>query len=807
MMKNAIMLIALFCCVYNTHGQTIQIKINDQISLQPISWVYLSFDMNSKPFIYSNDDGEISIELNELKKHDLFYFYHPHYKSQQLNLNQLIDLNYNVSMTENVNSLDEIVVSASKFNEKKSDVSQKIQVIRSSEMNFMNQSSTADIIANTGNIMVQKSQLGGGSPIIRGFETNKVLLVIDGVRMNNAIYRGGHLQNVLTLDNAIMDRVEVVYGPGSVVYGSDALGGVMSFTTKDPSLSSNDKLLVKGGAYTRYMSAVSGYAAHADVSVGSRKFGSLTSFTFSNFGDLKQGANREPFVGNFGSRPWYVERIGDKDSIFVNADTNLQVGSGYSQYDILQKFTFVPNSMIKHTLNFQFSNSSNVDRYDRLTLMSGSKPKFAEWYYGPQKRLFGSYSINLSGSNLFYDNAKLILAYQQIDESRIDRRFNQDSRNNRIENLDIFSLNIDLAKYKGNHEFRYGIEGWYNGVVSSAFCEDIITGVISPLDTRYASGGASMKSIALYATHTWEINDKFILNDGLRFSNVGLNARFTDTTFFKFPFSEANQNNSALNGNLGLIYSPDSSFRLTGLISTGFRAPNVDDLSKVFESTPGNLIIPNDNLKPEYTYNAELGMSSILNSWLTLQATGYYSLYRNAITVGNAKLNGKDSIEYEGVMSKVVSAVNARNAYLYGLELAMNASINKNISIYGTFNYTYARIVTDTTAIPLDHIPPTFGKLGLQISEKGFRGDLFVQYSGWKRIEDYNPFGEDNQAYALPEGMPSWYTVNLRIGYQFNKFLNLQVACENILDRNYRVFASNISAPGRNFIVTLRGNF
>jgi hemoglobin/transferrin/lactoferrin receptor protein len=806
-MKNALMLMTLLCFINIGHSQTIKIKVNDQISLQPISWVYLSFDLNSKPNSYSNDDGEISIELNELKKHDLFYFYHPHYKSQQLNLKQLEAMNYQVLLLENVNSLDEIVVSASKFNEKKSDVAQKIQVIRSSEINFMNQSSTADVMANTGNIMVQKSQLGGGSPIIRGFETNKVLLVIDGVRMNNAIYRGGHLQNILTLDNAILDRVEVVYGPGSTVYGSDALGGVMSFTTKDPTLSNDKNLLVKSSAYARYMSAVSGYAAHADVSVGTRSFGSLTSFTFSNFGDLRQGAHREPFVGNFGSRPWYVERVGDKDSMFVNADTNLQVGSGYSQYDFLQKFTFVPNNKIKHTFNFQLSNSSNVDRYDRLTLMNGSKPKFSEWFYGPQKRLMGSYSLNLSGSNLFYDNAKLILAYQQIEESRIDRRFNQVSRNKRIENLDILSLNIDLAKFKGNHEFRYGIEGWYNNVTSTAFSENITTGEISPLDTRYASGGASMKSIALYVTHTWELNDKFILNDGLRFSNVGLKASFTDTTFFKFPFTEANQNNSSLNGNLGLIYSPDSNFRITGLISTGFRAPNVDDLSKVFESTPGSLIIPNNNLKPENTYNTELGMSSIINSWLTLQATGYYSLYRNAITIGNAQFNGKDSIEYEGVMSKVVSAVNAKNAYLYGLELAMNASMNKNISIYGTFNYTYARIVTDSIAIPLDHIPPTFGKLGLQITEKGFKADMFIQYSGWKRIEDYNPFGEDNQAYALPEGMPSWYTVNLRVGYQFNKNINLQIACENILDRNYRVFASNISAPGRNFILTLRGNF
>ena len=211
--------------------------------------------------------------------------------------------------------------------------------------------------------------------------------------MNNAIYRGGHLQNILTLDNAIMDRIEIVYGPGSVVYGSDALGGVMAFTTKNPILSTNGKTKVKANAYTRYMSAVSGYAAHADVSVGGKKFGALTSFTYSNFGDLRQGANREPSVGNFGSRPWYAQQFNGKDSMVINADTNLQVGSGYAQYDLLQKFLFKQNEFVKHTVNLQYSTSTNIDRYDRLTQMSNGKPKFGEWYYGPQNRLLASYWI------------------------------------------------------------------------------------------------------------------------------------------------------------------------------------------------------------------------------------------------------------------------------------------------------------------------------------------------------------------------------------------------------------------------------
>ena len=787
-------------------AQAQTVEVFDQQTLQPIMGVVVISQSTNKVLGTTDAEGKVTISFSGSDK---IGFTHPDYNPAVLpyaNLS-LASTDLKVYLTINSQSLEEVVASASKFEEKRKDVAQKVQVLRTNELQNMNQSTSADVLANSGNIMVQKSQLGGGSPIIRGFETNKVLIVVDGIRMNNAIYRGGHLHNVITLDNAIMDRVEIVFGPGSVVYGSDALGGVMSFTTKNPLLSTNGKVNVKSGAYARYMSAVSGYQAHADVSVGGKRFGSLTSFTFSNFGDLRQGAHRDPSVGNFGARPWYVQRIDGKDSIFVNKDTNLQVGSGYTQYDILQKFLFQQNQFVKHTVNLQYSTSGYVPRYDRLVQVAGGLPRFSEWNYGPQERFLGSYSLELTKKNVLYDRSRFIIGYQKIQESRIDRRFNQNGQNNRIEDLNILTLNLDLAKEIGKHELRYGIEGWYNTVASSAFTKDIVTGAQTALDTRYASGGSSMGSFAAYVTHTWEINDRLVLNDGLRFSYVGLNAKFTDTTFFNFPFQDAKQKNGALTGNIGLIYMPSSTCRVSALVSTGFRAPNVDDLSKVFESTSGNINVPNPDLKPEYTYNGEVSISNRFSDGLTFQATGYYTLYRNALTTQNFTYLGQDSIVYEGVLSQVVATTNANKAYLYGLELAMNGQLNGNVSVYATFNYTYGRIVTGTTAIPLDHIPPIFGKFGMQLTQNKFRSEFYANYSGWKRIEDYRLEAEDNEDYALPTGMPSWFTVNARVGYQFSKNLGLQVACENILDQNYRVFASNISAPGRNFILTLRGNF
>lgn len=779
------------------------IQVIDYATYKPLSTISVFKADKTSLIGVTNNNGKIEIDVKEKG----YFFTHPDYNSIFYTLIEIEAANYKVFISQNVNTFDEIVVSASKFNEKKKDVAQKIQVLRATEIAFQNQSSSADVLANSGNVMVQKSQLGGGSPIIRGFETNKVLLVIDGVRMNNAIYRGGHLQNIITLDNAIMDRVEVVFGAGSVIYGSDALGGVMNFTTKSPVLSSNDSVLIKSSAFSRYFSVANGFSAHADISIGTKRFGSLTSFTFSKYGDLRQGASRRSFVGNFGSRTWYAERINGVDSMVTNADTNLQVGSGYTQYDLLQKFTFKQNDVITHKFNFQFSNSSDIPRYDRLTLMSNLMPKFATWNYGPQKRLLATYSIDFSNKNKYYDQARIIFGYQAIEESRITRKFNDQWENHQIEKLAIFTLNSDFTKKKGKHEIRYGAEAFLNNVSSSAFSKSINTDTLKSYETRYPDGGSSMESFAIYTSHAWEINDKIIINDGIRFSYIGLKANFLDKTFFPFPFSSINQNNNALNGNLGVVFLPTKKTRITSNLSSGFRAPNVDDLSKVFESIPGSVIVPNPNLKVEYSLNGEIGISQEIIDGIKVNFTAYYTKLRNAIVVQNSQFNGQDFITYNDTLSQVKSSVNAQNAYIFGFEGSLNGEINKNLSILATLNYTKGRIRTDSIPYPLDHIPPLFGKFSIISSFKRLRTEFFIHYSAWKRIDDYNMIGEDNFNYATPVGMPSWFTLNTRVNYTFNKNLSFQLACENILDQNYRQYASTISAPGRNFILSLRANF
>ncbi len=705
-------------------------------------------------------------------------------------------------------SLNEFVFSSNKFKENKKNIAQQIQTISAKETEWAMPQTTANLMEQTGNVFVQRSQSGGGSVVLRGFEASRVLMVVDGVRMNNAIYRAGHLQNIITIDNNILERTEVMFGPASTLYGSDALGGVVVFSTKKPMLSGNGGARFNTNVMTRFSSANNEGTGHLDFNIGFRKLAFLTSVTYSNFGDLRQGSHSNPFYGSFGMRNEFVERINGVDSIVNNPNPHTQKYTGYKQYDLMEKILFQQNDKIAHTLNLQLSNSSNIPRYDRLTDVRNGKLRFAEWYYGPQKRAMAAYQFEATKLNGAINEIKAGINYQSIQESRHQRSRGSNALQQRYEDVDVIGYNIDFRKFMKRHELTFGTDGQYNNVRSTAREFDIVAQTEKPLDTRYPDGGNRMYYGALYAQHIYKIiREKLVLNDGIRLSHVSLNSEFKDTTFFPFPYRVAKQNNTALSGNLGLVFMPANRWRFVLNGSTGFRAPNIDDMTKVFESAAGaNLFVPNPNLKPEYTYNADLGITYVIDNNLKVEATGFYTWFSNAIVADKFTLNGQDSVMYNGKMTAVMASQNKAKAYLYGFNAALTAKLNQFVSLYSSVTFTYGRYINTTgTEVPLDHIPPVYGKTSLMYQQKRFNSEVYALYNGWKRLQDYSPSGEDNLAYATPQGMPSWYTLNVRVGYKFTNNFGMQLALENIMDQNYRQFASGVSAPGRNFVVTLRG--
>lgn len=804
-MKKILLPLLLLFAGMGLNAQQVQVlSISD---LQPINNCLISNQGNTVSTV-TGPDGKA--DLSKFSANDQLTFSHLAFAPAVAEMKSMGKELVTLYLSPKSFNLPEVVTSANKLSENYTDVPAHIDVIRAKDIRMMNPTTSAELLQQSGTVFVQQSQLGGGSPVLRGMEANRVLLVVDNVRMNNAIYRAGHLQNVITIDPNLLDRVEIIHGPGSVIYGSDAMGGVMHFYTKDPLLATDNNPYVGGSALLRYSSAAKEYDQSVNLNVGGKKIGALIGFSTKDVGDLREGSSRDSKYGDWGKCLYYADRVNGADVQVTNEDPLVQKNSGYKQYDLLAKVLVKPTKNYSLTANFQYSNSSDIPRYDRLTeIDNNGKLVYAQWYYGPQTRLFGSLTNEFSGKTLLYDDLKITLGYQNISEDRVSRKFGKSKTKHQEETVDAISANIDLArKFSKPLNLKYGFEAIYNTVGSKAYNANINTGEVT-LDaaTRYPDGGSTWTSLAAYLSNSWEISPMLVFTQGVRFTSIALDASYTQEMMDlqKFPFSAAiSQKSSSLNGGLGIVINPKGSFRTALNLSTGYRAPNVDDLTKLNEFATDLVIVPNPDLKPEQVNNVDLTFEKSFGKVVHLGVTGYAAMLQDAFVLGNTKYNGQDSILFDGNMAGIQSMQNAAKALIYGVEGSADIQLMKPLKLHGTVTYTKGTVKDPDK--PLDHIPPLFGLVSLDFGVKKFDASFYCRFNGWKHIADYSDSGEDNEVYATADGMPSWYTLNLKAAYQFSKNVSLQAGIENMLDKHYRNFASGISAPGRNVFVTLRGN-
>ncbi len=729
--------------------------------------------------------------------------------------------------------LVEIVVSGNKFAEKKKNIVQKIDIISSSYIKKANAQNMGDLLMSTGNVFVQKSQQGGSSPVIRGFEASRVLFVVDGVRMNNLIYRSGHLQNIITVDQNILESAELLQGPSSTLFGSDALGGAVHMISKQPILSKeNKKTKISANFFSRYSSANAEKTNHVDVSIGWKKFGLLTSITGSVFGDAKIGKRDLRGFEGFGTRPYYIQPFNETtgDTIVKNSNDRIQRFSGYTQTDFTQKLLYKPNANTSHGLNIQYSTSSDVPRYDRLQDTMAGLLRYASWYYGPQKRSLFAYTFSANNIKGFFKEYNATLSYQSIEESRITREYKRYDRfDKRIEQVGVTGLTIDARKKLKEDEITAGIDVQLNDLRSTASRTNLLTNAILPLDSRYPDGKNRMNNFGVYTQHIHKFKgQKWILNEGLRIQYIALQSNIINNSFFALPVTNIVQKNTAITGNIGMVYMPSTSTRIKFGYASGFRAPNIDDLAKIFESSTSakQVVVPNANLKPEFTHGFDAELVKALGKAVEFEVGAFYTNFTNAIIKAPFRLNGKDSMMYNGVQSQVLASQNVNQAYILGGNVRLSIKAGKNWKFNSTFNFTKGRFRTDATKStqvyqlqpngnyalvqskvstkPLDHIPPAFGKMSIGYDNQKLYAELNMLFNGWKKLDQYNADGEDNAQYATAKGTPAWQTLNIKTGLQVHQRLGIHAGIENIFDLNYRYFASGFSAPGRNYIVSLR---
>ncbi len=705
-------------------------------------------------------------------------------------------------------SLHEIVVSGTRWAQDKETQSHRITAVNFSDANAYNPQTVADVLGLTGEVFIQKSQYGGGSPMIRGFATNRLLYSIDGVRMNTAIFRSGNIQNVISLDPFTISYSEVLFGPGSVSYGSDAIGGAMVFNTLKPRLATETAPIVYGSATIRTATASSELTEHVHAGVGWRKWGFITSFSHSSFGDLKQGTHGpDDYIRDHVVVPAYGPD-GVNDQVIANMDIRSQSPSGYSQFNLMQKVRFAPSASWNFEYAFHWSETSDYARYDRHLRMRNGKPRYAEWNYGPQKWMMNHLKIENFANHVVYDSLRINLAYQKFEESRISRDLSKPNRETQTEKVDAWSVNVDFKKnIAANADFSYGLEYVLNKVESTGVGEDIISGETAQIAARYPF--ASWHSAGIYAQGDWRVHPAFAVATGVRYNYYHIDNDFTKVGY-DVPFAP-NQSSEAGNvsGNVGLNWRPGFGWLIRANYARGFRAPNVDDMGKLFDSVDGCVIVPNPSLKPEYADNVELGIAKSFGTCFRFDITGYYTHLTNAIVRRDYLFNGSPAMEYQGEVCRVQALQNAAVARVWGLQGALDAKFCRWFYAAASVNWQRGFEELDNGDIsPSRHVAPLFGRAAVGFDNGKLKIEAFTAFQAECAAKDM-PDEEKGKTeiYALNENgeaySPAWCTLNLQVSYSLLKNLSLSATLENITDRRYRPYSCGISAPGRNLTVSL----
>lgn len=763
-----------------------------------------------------NGKGDISI----FKENEILSFNHISFVEIEVLKRELKEGKSTVFLHRKAEALDEVILSTSRQKVTRIRIAEHVEIMQQKDIARSASQTSADLLASIPGIKVQKSQFGGGSPVLRGMEANRILLVVDGVRMNNAIYRSGHLQSSISVSPSVLERTEVVFGPSSVIYGSDALGGVIHYYTKTPKIGL-DKM-VNVDFMTRFGTVNNESTQQGSVELSFKKWGSLTSFSHSDFGDLRMGNKRRHGYEDWGK---VFDYSLNTDSYYSanstqNSNSNIQKNTGYNQSDLLQKFYFAFSDRTNLTFNIQHSTSSDIPRFDKLTERSSGELKFSEWYYGPQKRFLVSSQLSIRPGKKWMNNGTITGAYQNIIESRVQRKFTSLDRSYRNEMVDVYSLNGDFSVQLGttsNRKLSYGAEITHNYVKSGStgktldvdgntiigFANDFI------VQSRYPDGGSSYDSFSGYVSYRQDVTPKSTLNTGVRYTYTNLKARWIDDTYIALPSSDISIDNGAITATAGYAYRPNKNWQLNAVISSGFRSPNIDDVGKIREKN-GQVTVPNIQLRPEYSYSAEIGVLKYLNDKkFNLGLNIYYSLLDKYISREQFSLGGDSSIIYDGEEVETYANVNNDNAYIAGTTFSFGGKVIDNLKINGSITYTKGES-TDTN-LPLSSIPPIFGDLEVLFAKNRFEVALNFRFNGSKELNEYNlvegidnieqsPFNTSTQEYL---GTPSWNTFNFYSKHKISKALSLQVNIDNIFDIHYKEFASGISSAGRNFSLSL----
>ncbi len=648
-----------------------------------------------------------------------------------------------VQLSDSTNNLAGITVTSTRKNAANWSVPYSVSVVNKSQLDAFGFRSTPEALSGTAGVFVQKTNHGGGSPFIRGLTGNQTLILMDGIRLNNATYRYGPNQYLNTIDPSIISKIEVARGTGSVQYGSDALGGVVQLFTQSPEF-------IKGKAlHSTFRSRVTSqdmeYGGRAEMEYQSNKLAILGGYSGVKFGDLLGGDT-----------------------------TGRQNPSGYQQraFDFKLKYQLAPGALL--TVAHQWLRQKDVPLYHKVKLEN-----FKYYFFDPQQRQMSYAKLVFTGKNKLLDKISIISSLQKSLERREYQKngntyqFTEEDRVNTWGNvLDIFSV---IFK---NWTANSGVEYYHDQVNSSKQQQSVISGQTLSLRGLYPNN-ASSGNFSIYSLHHIT-KGKFDIESGLRYNSFTI--RIPDTVTSSLKLGDIRVNPSSLVSNVALLYHIGSLQNIYASFSTGYRAPNIDDLGSL-GLVDFRYEIPAYQLKPEKTYNTEIGYR--INTKKIQTSLSFFYMHLNDL-ITRVQLPGQQIGGYN-----VYTKENSQQSYVKGTELSFNYRISNSITFSNNISYAFGQNLSAKE--PMRRIPPLNGRVLLSYQKEKWNfnvEDLFAAKQNRLAKGDK----DDNRIPA--GGTPGWNIVNIYGNYSLSK-LNFRIAFLNIFDKDYRTHGSGINGIGR----------
>jgi outer membrane receptor protein involved in Fe transport len=659
-------------------------------------------------------------------------------------------------MAQDDDVIEEIQVTATRRPVSISKISAALTVVTSDEI--ARARLVTDSLAAKPGVFLQQTTPGQGAAIVRGLKGSEVLHLVDGMRLNNAIFRNAPTQYLALVAPGTLDRIEIVRGAPASLYGSDAVGGVVQALSRVPEFSSPGQ---RGNAYLAVDTADLAKIVRGSYEFGNAGLAALVS------GEYLETGNR---------------RIGGGERI---------APSGYESRGGRVAVSATPTDGESWLFDLQMARQPMTPRVDELVPGFGqTEPSSSEFFFAPNDRVFAH--IRHTREQWLWNAAwNFDLGWQRIVDDRISRNYLSDIRRHEQNSSDLAGLSIDASNETESGSWVAGIEFYHDWVASQRQEEDLNTGVVQDVVSRFPDG-STVDQAAIFGNYMHQLSERHSLSGGLRFSSTS--TELPDVGII--PATSTGQDD--FSADLGWVFDLDRKTQLMANLGYGFRAPNVFDLGTLGERPGNRFNIPNPDLKSERITQFDIGIRHYGDRW-QIDAVAFALHYTDRITsvlTGGITPDGRD----------ITQSRNIDTADIHGIEVGGRVVLRPELVADLVINYLRGEQVDlSGVASPGDRIPPLNGRLGLTWDISGALSlePFLIFAAGQDRLSPRDVMDPRID----PAGTPGWMTANLRADWALNDRWRFSATLENILDKRYRVHGSGVDSVGRNLYVSIQSDW